>query len=155
MYKIKRWDVVTSNNLEKHPIIYIDSELEEGRNFLVKIDGTDTPYDRSVIRGVIHKTLVPVPYKSVRKEQTIIALCTDWHEYPCKMGTVRFVEHGEIEGERDEHLKSVMMKEKIERGSVTKVGNTVGKNLNKNLNNTEIVSIVSVILLLIAVLQFM
>ena len=104
-YSIIRWDVLSSDNINKAPAIYVKPDLAfmefvRANNFSImcKIDGTDGPYDGRLCVGIVNKSSqVPncSPNFFAQQGDFIITLNLDWMGYPSpnKLGNVTIYGH--------------------------------------------------------------
>jgi len=99
-YSIIRWDVLSSDNINKAPAIYVKPDLAfmefiRANNFSImcKIDGTEGPYDGKLCVGIVNKSSqVPNcrPNYFAQTGDFIITLNLEWMGYPSpnKLGNV-------------------------------------------------------------------
>ena len=99
-YSIIRWDVLSSDNINKAPAIYVKPDLAfmefvRANNFSImcKIDGTDGPYDGRLCVGIVNKSSQVPNCRPNFFSQTgdyIITLNLEWMGYPSpnKLGNV-------------------------------------------------------------------
>lgn len=104
-YSIIRWDVLSSDNINKAPAIYVKPDLAfmefvRANNFSImcKIDGTDGPYDGKLCVGIVNKSSqVPNcrPNFFAQTGDFIITLNLEWLGYPSpnKLGNVTIYGH--------------------------------------------------------------
>ena len=103
MYKIERWDVITTNNIDKIPMIYIKPDekfLQFVRDnkfaVLCTIQGTGTKYDScpSKIPGLVSRSSEIPNCRANYYDKTgyyVITLLAPWFGYPSKdLGVVTF-----------------------------------------------------------------
>jgi hypothetical protein len=104
-YSIIRWDVLSSDNINKAPAIYVKPDLAfmefvRANNFSImcQIDGTDGPYDGKLCVGIVNKSSqVPNcrPNFFAQQGDFIITLNLEWMGYPSpnKLGNVTIYGH--------------------------------------------------------------
>lgn len=104
-YSIIRWDVLSSDNINKAPAIYVKPDLAfmefvRANNFSImcQIDGTDGPYDGKLCVGIVNKSSqVPNcrPNFFAQTGDFIITLNLEWLGYPSpnKLGNVTIYGH--------------------------------------------------------------
>lgn len=156
-YTIHRWDpIVYGNNIHPFPTIYIKPDKDfidfvnkNNSNVIVKINGTDTIYDGKKMVGVVKASSSKPTCMPNYFNQTgfyTISLYAQWHGYPQndKLGVAT------ITGMKGKY-KEPNIPQSSPISSSTPFNNTATCCSN-NMNTTQIISIMTGILVIFGVL---
>ena len=159
MYKITRWDAVLfGDDINPKPMIYFKPDLKflnfarDNRNYVnVRILNTDSPYDHSILHGVVDiSAYVPICRPNYFEETGyyVITLDCNWMGYPHldKLGSVKII--GLNEEDEEKKQPKIEKKENF-RFSNTKITENKKNKKDNTMTNGEIILIIASILILI------